>query len=37
LVDAVERPAAKEPSDGNGDVEKGLVVHVYRARALVFC
>jgi hypothetical protein len=33
LVDAVERPAAQEPSDGNGDVEKSLVVHVYLAKA----
>jgi hypothetical protein len=32
LVDAVERPATQEPSDGNGDVEKGLVVHDQGAR-----
>jgi hypothetical protein len=32
LVDAVERPAAKEPRDSNGDVEKGLVVHDQGAR-----
>ena len=34
-VDAVERPPAKEPGDGHGDVEEYLVVHHW-ARALRF-
>jgi len=35
-VDAVERPPAKEPGDGHGDVEEHLVVH-HLAKAFLFC